>query len=153
MLEFTVREPRIFLALDGDEARVSYEATEPIGDLLCVVPLETMTDIALVSRIRRGIPLTSVPGGWTLDPRADASGGTYMETEVVYSSSGVFLKQARSTNGTFVNGTKVTEAVLQAHDRIRLGQIELVVRQSDLGPQGREVNAVSYDVGWQQGNI
>ena len=56
--------------------------------------------------------------------------GAYTETEVVYSSSGVFLKQARSTNGTFVNGTKVNEAVLQAHDRVRLGQIELVVRQS-----------------------
>lgn len=63
------------------------------------------------------------------------------------------IVDARSTNGTFVNGTRVNEAVLQMHDRIRLGQVELVVRQSGPGPQGGQANAVSYDVGWQQGNI
>ena len=63
------------------------------------------------------------------------------------------IVDARSTNGTVVNGARVNEAVLQPQDRIRLGQIELVVRQSRLGPQDRQANAVSYDVGWQQGNI
>ncbi len=127
-----------------------------------------------------------------------------METEVVYSTSGMFLEQARppsprhwqldgdrmaigrdpsssiyvddasisrhhadlirhglswsivdarSTNGTFVNGTRVNEAVLQTQDRIRLGQIELVVRQSPLGPQTRQANAARFDVGWQHGNV
>lgn len=37
---------------------------------------------------------------------------------------------ARSTNGTFVNGRRVREAVaLRPQDRIRLGEVELVVRQ------------------------
>lgn len=63
------------------------------------------------------------------------------------------IVDARSTNGTFVNGMRVNEAVLRAHDRIRIGGIELVVRQSDPGPQDRQANAVRYDVGWQQGNV
>jgi len=63
------------------------------------------------------------------------------------------IVDARSTNGTVVNGARVNEAVLQPQDRIRLGQIELVVRQSRLGPQDRQANAIRYDVGWQQGNI
>jgi len=60
---------------------------------------------------------------------------------------------ARSTNGTFVNGRRVNEALLQAHDVLRLGQVELVVSQPGPGPQDRQANAVTYDVGWQQGNI
>ena len=60
---------------------------------------------------------------------------------------------ARSTNGTFVNGRRVSEALLQAHDVLRLGQVELVVRQPGTGPQDHQVNAVTYDVGSQQGNI
>lgn len=63
------------------------------------------------------------------------------------------IVDARSTNGTFVNGTRVNDAVLHAHDRIRLGQIELVVRQSGPGSQGGQANAVRYDVGRQHGNI
>ena len=63
------------------------------------------------------------------------------------------IVDARSTNGTVVNGARVNEVVLQLHDRIRLGQIELVVRQSRRGPQGHQANAVRYDVGWQQGNV
>jgi hypothetical protein len=47
----------------------------------------------------------------------------------------------------------VNEALLQAHDVLRLGQVELVVRQPGPGPQDHQVNAVTYDVGWQQGNI
>ena len=72
------------------------------------------------------------------------------------------IVDTRSTNGTFVNDARANEAMLHADDRIRLGQIELIVKQPSLGPQGRQVNldpqgrqasAVSYDVGWQQGNI
>jgi hypothetical protein len=63
------------------------------------------------------------------------------------------IVDARSTNGTFVNGRRVNEALLQAHDVLQLGQVELVVRQPGPGPQDRQVNAVTYDVGWQQGNI
>jgi pSer/pThr/pTyr-binding forkhead associated (FHA) protein len=63
------------------------------------------------------------------------------------------IVDAHSTNGTFVNGRRVNEALLQAHDVLRLGQVELAVRQPGPGPQDRQVSAVTYDVGWQQGNI
>jgi pSer/pThr/pTyr-binding forkhead associated (FHA) protein len=68
------------------------------------------------------------------------------------------IVDARSTNGTFVNEQRASEAVLHADDRIRLGHIELIVKQPGPGPQGRPAGAgpagaVSYDVGWQQGNI
>ena len=63
------------------------------------------------------------------------------------------IVDTRSTNGTFINDARANEAVLHADDRIRLGQIELIVKQPGLGPQGRQASAVSYDVGWQQGNI
>jgi pSer/pThr/pTyr-binding forkhead associated (FHA) protein len=60
---------------------------------------------------------------------------------------------ARSTNGTVLNGKRVNEALLQAQDVLRLGQVELVVRQPGLGLQDRRVGTVTYDVGSQQGNI
>src|SRR4029453_766813 len=63
------------------------------------------------------------------------------------------IVDTRSTNGTFVNPPRANDTVLHPDDRIRLGQIELIVKQPGLGPQGRQVSAVSYDVGWQQGNI
>jgi pSer/pThr/pTyr-binding forkhead associated (FHA) protein len=63
------------------------------------------------------------------------------------------IVDTRSTNGTFVNNARADEAVLHADDRIRLGQIELIVQQPGVGPQGRQVSGVNYDVGWQQGNI
>jgi len=58
------------------------------------------------------------------------------------------IVDARSTNGTFVNDRRVSEAVLQALDRIRLGQIELVVKQSGLGPQGHQARAFGREAGW-----
>jgi pSer/pThr/pTyr-binding forkhead associated (FHA) protein len=63
------------------------------------------------------------------------------------------IVDARSTNGTFVNEERAAEAALRANDRIRLGHIELIVKQPGASPQSRQAGAVSYDVGWQQGNI
>src|ERR1700746_470453 len=57
------------------------------------------------------------------------------------------IVDTRSTNGTFINDARANEAVLHADDLIRLGQIELIVKQPGLGPQGRQASAVSYDVG------
>ena len=39
-----------------------------------------------------------------------------------------------STNGTFVNGARIREAPLEPRDRIRLGQVELIVRQDNVEP-------------------
>jgi hypothetical protein len=58
-----------------------------------------------------------------------------------------------STNGTYVNGARVREAVLRPGDRIQLGDIQLVLRRPGAGPSDRQGRAVRYDVGWQQGNI
>ncbi len=63
------------------------------------------------------------------------------------------IVDARSTNGTVVNGRRVNEALLQVQDVLRLGQVELVVRQPGPGREDRQVSAVTYDVGSQQGNI
>src|SRR2546430_2711078 len=40
------------------------------------------------------------------------------------------IADARSTNGTFVNGTRVHEAALQSQDRIRLAEIEFIVKDA-----------------------
>src|SRR5215467_5170172 len=78
------------------------------------------------------------------------------------------IADAQSTNGTFVNGERVREVMLRPHDRIRLGEIEIVLRELNPGRGGGQTvppggyqpgppasyqGAVSYDVGWQQGNI
>jgi pSer/pThr/pTyr-binding forkhead associated (FHA) protein len=58
------------------------------------------------------------------------------------------IVDARSTNGTFVNNRRVNEAVLRESDRIRLGQVEFVVRKSGSGPQGRQSKAVDRGSQW-----
>ena len=55
---------------------------------------------------------------------------------------------AHSTNGTFVNDRRVSETALQDRDRIRLGQVEFVVRQSGLAAQNRQAGTVSREGGW-----
>ncbi|HEY7430842.1 MAG TPA: FHA domain-containing protein [Streptosporangiaceae bacterium] len=69
------------------------------------------------------------------------------------------ITDAQSTNGTFVNGTRVHESVLRPRDRIRLGQTEFVIsapapsQAAAAGPPTIGQRAVSYDVGSQYGNI
>lgn len=54
---------------------------------------------------------------------------------------------ARSTNGTFVNDRQVNESVVKAHDRIRLGRVEFVVREPERGAlDGRARTATSEAV-------
>jgi pSer/pThr/pTyr-binding forkhead associated (FHA) protein len=45
--------------------------------------------------------------------------------EVFMRGNDVVVKDLNSTNGTFINGEKVTESVLQPGQTLRLGQIEL----------------------------
>ena len=42
-----------------------------------------------------------------------------------------FLEDLGSTNGTYVNGRRVTRAVLVAGDRLMVGRVELVVKQKN----------------------
>jgi pSer/pThr/pTyr-binding forkhead associated (FHA) protein len=67
-----------------------------------------IVDVALVSRVHCRV--TALPSG---------------ELEV---------KDLESTNGTFVNGTRVEEARLSSGDRLKIGRLELVaVRESEQG--------------------
>jgi len=45
--------------------------------------------------------------------------------EIVLRGSDVVVRDLNSTNGTFINGEKVTETVLKAGQVLRLGQIEM----------------------------
>src|SRR6516164_9291696 len=45
--------------------------------------------------------------------------------EILLRGSDVVVKDLNSTNGTFINGEKVSESVLKVGQTLRLGQIEL----------------------------
>src|SRR6267378_1481818 len=45
--------------------------------------------------------------------------------EVLLRGSEVVVRDLNSTNGTFINGEKVTESVIKAGQVLRLGQIEI----------------------------
>ncbi len=45
--------------------------------------------------------------------------------EVLLKGADVVIRDLNSTNGSFINGEKITESVLQPGQRLRLGQIEL----------------------------
>jgi len=45
--------------------------------------------------------------------------------EVLVRGGEVFVRDLNSTNGTFINGEKVTESVIKTNQILRLGQIEL----------------------------
>lgn len=51
------------------------------------------------------------------------------------------IADAGSTNGTFVNGRRVAQAVLRAHDRISVGLVELEVLESGPAPPGGQPGA------------
>jgi pSer/pThr/pTyr-binding forkhead associated (FHA) protein len=45
--------------------------------------------------------------------------------EIILRGSDVLIRDLNSTNGTFINGEKVTESVLKVGQTLRLGQIDL----------------------------
>ncbi len=57
-------------------------------------------------------------------PIADQSVSSH-HCEVLLRGSDVVIKDLNSTNGTFINGEKITESVLKPGQILRLGQIEL----------------------------
>jgi hypothetical protein len=50
--------------------------------------------------------------------------------ELALSGDGVYLRDCNSTNGTFVNGSSVMEAWLDAGQKLRLGNVELLVEST-----------------------
>ncbi len=51
--------------------------------------------------------------------------------ELVLTADGVLLRDLDSTNGTFVNGERVNQAVLQVGQTLRLGDVEFLVEATD----------------------
>ena len=51
--------------------------------------------------------------------------------QIVVTSEGCKLTDLQSTNGTFVNGIRETESVLQKNDEIRMGTTLLVLEEVD----------------------
>ena len=51
--------------------------------------------------------------------------------ELVLTADGVLLRDLGSTNGTFINGEKVQQAVLQPGQVLRLGDVEFLVESTD----------------------
>src|SRR3990167_609071 len=51
----------------------------------------------------------------------------------------IIIKDLNSANGTFVNGTQIGDALIRHGDRLRLGEVELVLRmpQASLSPPTR----------------
>ncbi|MBC8094519.1 MAG: FHA domain-containing protein [Akkermansiaceae bacterium] len=54
-----------------------------------------------------------------------------MHCELILNESGVVLRDLESTNGTFVNGGRIREAVLDPGHIVRLGDVELLVESTD----------------------
>jgi pSer/pThr/pTyr-binding forkhead associated (FHA) protein len=56
-----------------------------------------------------------------------------LHCEIVVTNEGVYLRDCESTNGSFIDGEPVTEAVwLQAGQEIRLGDVELFVESTEV---------------------
>jgi pSer/pThr/pTyr-binding forkhead associated (FHA) protein len=52
--------------------------------------------------------------------------------EFILSNDSVLLRDCNSTNGTFVNGQPVKEAVLRPGQMVRLGEVELLVEATEV---------------------
>lgn len=52
--------------------------------------------------------------------------------EIILTADGVLLRDCDSTNGTFINGAPVREAVLQPGQTLRLGDVEFLVETTDI---------------------
>jgi pSer/pThr/pTyr-binding forkhead associated (FHA) protein len=57
-------------------------------------------------------------------PIAEASVSSH-HCEVLVRGSDVMVKDLNSTNGTFINGEKITESILKPGQTLRLGQVEM----------------------------
>lgn len=87
------------------------------------------------------------------DVFVDDTGISRHHADLIRHNASWTIVDTGSTNGTFVNGTRVGEAALRPNDRIRLGRTELLVASADPGRTDYPNQAASYDVGWQQGNV
>ncbi|MCL4786313.1 MAG: FHA domain-containing protein [Verrucomicrobia bacterium] len=60
--------------------------------------------------------------------------------EVMLRGSDVVVRDLNSTNGTFIGGEKVTEAVLKPGQTLRLGQVEIRLETGDTPPPAKKLS-------------
>jgi pSer/pThr/pTyr-binding forkhead associated (FHA) protein len=72
--------------------------------------------------------VTHVGRGFSADLRLEDQSVSRRHAVIVDGGEGTRILDDRSANGTFVNGRRVTEAVLRDRDVIRLGRVALVYR-------------------------
>ena len=59
--------------------------------------------------------------------------------EILLKGNDVIVKDLNSTNGTYINGEKITEKALKPGQILRLGQIEARLEEITAGAAGREI--------------
>lgn len=93
--------------------------------------------------ITKGLPPSSheLDGNWTTIGRADGNTFQIVEPsvsgrhcEVRLQANELVVRDLLSTNGTFVEGRKITEAVLKPGQTLRLGEVELRFETSAAAP-------------------
>ncbi len=75
-------------------------------------------------------------------PIAEASVSSH-HCEVLLRGTDVVIHDLNSTNGTFINGEKITESVLKPGQTLRLGQIELRLETDGSAPAASPAPAVA----------
>ena len=60
--------------------------------------------------------------------------------EVLLRGSDIVVRDLESTNGTFINGEKITESVLKPGQILRLGQIEMRLETENSAPPAKKVD-------------
>ena len=75
------------------------------------------------------------------DFQLDHSTVSATHCHIVLTEDGVTVRDCESTNGTFVDGQKITEAKLSAGQTLRVGDVELVVENTDF-----EIAIPKFDV-------
>jgi pSer/pThr/pTyr-binding forkhead associated (FHA) protein len=58
--------------------------------------------------------------------------------EILLQGSDVLIRDLDSTNGSFINGERITEAVLKPGQILRLGMIEMRLESGDAAPSGKK---------------
>src|SRR5580693_9195793 len=57
---------------------------------------------------------------------------SFLHCELALTADGVYIRDCDSTNGTFLNGEPVMEAWLDPGQKLRLGDVELLVESTDV---------------------
>jgi hypothetical protein len=60
--------------------------------------------------------------------------------EIILRGNDVVVRDLNSTNGTFVNGERVSEAVLKPGQVLRLGQLEMRLENGTAAPTGKKID-------------